>query len=374
MNQKNKKILSQNDPEKVSADLQRVEVVHPSWWRLWLERARSWISEARTVSQTRKAAVLDNLIESASPGVDYFILIILSCTIATLGLIVDSPAVVIGAMLVAPLLSPILGLSMAAISDLRKMFQRSLIAILVGMGVSLAISALLTFLAFHLPSKPLAVISNEILARTNPSLIDLGIALVGGVAAAYALAHPRLSSALPGVAIATSLMPPLCTVGIGIAFLDPSIFLGAALLFAANLAAIIFAGVITFALLGFGPDLSSNKVIISRSLRRSAILILVIIVLLAAFTWNSVAQARLVSVVRTAILETTSEVTQTRLVDLSISSEYGLKEISAILRTSRELTYDEVSMIQSIISDRIDSPVSLEIVTVPMQVIEINNP
>lgn len=337
-------------------------------------RMKAWLASGRILTRTRKAIVLDDLIDAASPGVDFLILTILSCTIATFGLIIDSPAVIIGAMLVAPLMSPILGLSMASISGLNRMFRRSLTAILVGVGVSIVLSAFLTIVAFRLPSKPLVIISNEILARTKPSLIDLGIALAGGAAAAYALAHPRLSSALPGVAIATALMPPLCTIGIGIAFLDPSIFLGAALLFATNLAAIAFSGVLTFAVLGFGPSLPSNKAAISRSLMQSAILILTISILLAAFIWNSVSEAHLYSTVRTAILETTSELTQNRLVDLSILSGGGTRKISVVLRTSRDLSYDEVLKIQSIIADRINQPVSLEIVTVPMQVIEISNP
>ena len=340
----------------------------------WRSRLHTWTSDGLHLSQTRKAIVLDNLIESSSPGVDFFVLIILSCAIATFGLIVDSPAVIIGAMLVAPLMSPILGLSMASIMGLSRLFKRSLFAVLVGLAVAIFLSAIISLLVYRLPSSPLTPISNEILSRTNPSLIDLGIALAGGAAAAYALAHPRLSAALPGVAIATALMPPICTIGVGLAFLDPSIFLGAALLFATNLAAIAFAGIVTFAVLGFGPTSSSNKTAISRSLRLSAIFIFGISILLAVFAWNSVKEAHIYSITRAAIIESTSEMTQNRLVDLNIMADGEVKKISAVIRTSRDLSYNEVQSLQTIISERIGSPVSLEIITVPMQIIEVLNP
>ena len=91
------------------------------------------------------------------------------------------------------------------------------------------------------------------LARTRPTPFDLGVALAGGAAAAYALAQPKLSAALPGVAIATALMPPLCAVGIGVAVGNLEVALGALLLFLTNLAAISFAGIMVFVLLGFRP-------------------------------------------------------------------------------------------------------------------------
>lgn len=374
MEEKNKNQSSPPNPEPGEMDSGKRLAGHLIGRDNWFIRFKTWLRKDSGITQTRKAIVLDDLVDSASPKVGFFILIILSCAIATFGLIVDSPAAIIGAMLVAPLMSPILGLSIASISGLARLFRRSSTAVLAGVGISILLSALLTFVALYLPSRPLIVISNEIIARTKPSLIDLGIALAGGIAAAYALAHPRLSAALPGVAIATALMPPICTIGIGIALLDPSIFLGASLLFATNLAAISFAGILTFALMGFGPSLTTSKSAVSRSLRLSTMSILVIMILLAVFTWSSFSEDRKYNTVRAAILETTSELTQVYLVDLSIVSDMGITKISAVLRTSRQLTSQEVNSIQSVISDSIHSPVSLELVTVPMQVFEVPAP
>jgi hypothetical protein len=92
MNQKNHKKISENVLENASADPQRNVGAQLSWWQVSLKHARAWISEARTLTLTRKQIVLESLFDSASPGVDYFILIFLACIIATLGLIGDSPA------------------------------------------------------------------------------------------------------------------------------------------------------------------------------------------------------------------------------------------------------------------------------------------
>lgn len=169
-------------------------------------RLRTWL---QFLTKERRQEVLDELEEAASPGFDYFLLVVLSCSIAICGLITDSAAVIIGAMLIAPLMSPILGLSLASIAGERHMFQRAMIALIEGVLPAISLSAILGWLAHALPFDFLINLPNEILARTRPSPFDLGIALAGSAAAAYALAQPRLSAALPGVAIATALMLPL---------------------------------------------------------------------------------------------------------------------------------------------------------------------
>ena len=146
----------------------------------------------------RRQEVLEELEQSASPGFDYFLLVVLSCSIATFGLITDSAAVIIGAMLVAPLMSPILGLSLASIAGERGMFQRAVVALIEGVLLAMALSAFLGWMARSLPFDLLLNLPGEVLARTRPSPFDLGIALAGGAAAAYALAQPRLSASNDG--------------------------------------------------------------------------------------------------------------------------------------------------------------------------------
>ena len=162
---------------------------------------RKWL---QPLGQERKQEVLDELSQASSPGFDYFLLVTLSCSIATFGLITNSVAVIIGAMLVAPLMSPILGLSLASVAGEQGMFRKAAVALVEGSLAAVALSTLLGLIASVLPLGIFNVLPSEILARTHPSPFDLGIGLAGGAAAAYALAQPRLSAALPGVAIATA--------------------------------------------------------------------------------------------------------------------------------------------------------------------------
>ncbi len=339
----------------------------------WMRKIFSFAQKTQRLSQTRKAIVLNDLVDSSSPGIDYFILIILSCTIATFGLLTDSAAVIIGAMLVAPLMSPILSLSMASISGLSRLFRRSLLAVIQGAGTAILLSAVIAFFSYRLPFGLQAQLPGEVLARTSPSSIDLGIALAGGAAAAYALAHPRLTAALPGVAIATALMAPLCTVGIGIAFTEPSIILGALLLFITNMVAISFAGIVTFALMGFGArDLEKNNML-SQSLTISAVLVIAIGLLLAALTWNTISEAYVYNQANNVIIDSVTQYTQANLVELNVTAESDSKHINVTLRTTRELTNEEVINIRTELSDKLNSPVSLELVTIPMQVFDIDD-
>lgn len=340
----------------------------------WLKRLSAFLFKEQKLTQTRKAIVLNDLIDSSSPGMDYFVLIILSCTIATFGLITDSAAVIIGAMLVAPLMSPILSLSMASISGRSRLFQRSITAIIEGSGLAIILSAILAFFTYRLPFGVLAKIPSEVLARTNPSPLDLGIALAGGAAAAYALAHPRLTAALPGVAIATALMPPLCTIGIGIAFMDTSIIFGSFLLFITNFISISFAGIVTFAILGFRPrNIEGNQQKVSRNLSIAAFLVLAIGLLLVGLAWKSIAEAHLYYQASDAIVESANTYTTASLVELKITNESDIKKIEVTLRTTRDLSYSEVVALQADISKKLQSPIALELVTIPMQVLDPQN-
>jgi uncharacterized hydrophobic protein (TIGR00271 family) len=228
----------------------------------------------------RRAEVQVLLRDACTPDFDFFLLVALSGVIAASGLITNSAAVIIGAMLVAPLMSPILGISLASITADTRMARDAITGLLRGMLLAVAVALVLTWLAQILPFNPItnpSELPDEILSRTHPSPFDLGIAVAGGMAAAFALAQPQLSAALPGVAIATALMPPLCTIGVGLALREPTIAGGAFLLYLTNLAAIGFAGVLTFYGLGFRPP---GEMLDLRRLPRSLVFSAVLVALL----------------------------------------------------------------------------------------------
>ena len=141
-------------------------------------------------------------------------LIVLSTTIAALGLIGNSAAVVIGAMLVAPLMTPILAVAAALVHG---QARRLVVSFAVLIGGTLAAIGTGWVVSSVAPGTVTATeLTPELLARTVPSLLDLGVAIAAGLAGGYVLTHPRAGSSLPGVAIAVALVPPLATVGISL--------------------------------------------------------------------------------------------------------------------------------------------------------------
>ena len=200
-----------------------------------------WHRMVKPITRERRADVRLGLRESSAPDFDYFVLVILSAIIATLGLLIDSAAIIIGAMLVAPLMSPIIGLGMASITGDDQLLKDSLSSVFRGAVVAVGISFLVALINRFLPFVILQPIPDEVISRTIPGPIDLGVALAGGAAAAYALAMPNISAALPGVAIATAIMPPLSAVGIGLALGRWDVAGGAFLLFVTNAVSITFA-------------------------------------------------------------------------------------------------------------------------------------
>lgn len=165
--------------------------------------------------------------------------------IASLGLNVNSTAVIIGAMLVSPLMGPIMGLGLGmAINDLQ-LLRKALTNFAFATGVSLATSTLYFLLT------PINDAHSELLARTSPNVYDVLIALFGGLAGMVATSSKQKGNVLPGVAIATALMPPLCTAGYGLATFKPEFFLGAFYLFIINTVFIALATLIAARLLLF---------------------------------------------------------------------------------------------------------------------------
>ena len=181
--------------------------------------------------------------------VQFFILMVLSAGIAGFGLANDSAAVVIGAMLVAPLMTPILATSAGIVQGWLDRAVTSLVFVAVGslvaVGVGLVVASLTTRLASGAP------LPGELLARTGPNLGDLAIAVLAGIAGAFVSVRSESSSALPGVGIAVALVPPLATIGMTIGIGRTDLAVGAVLLYLTNLVGIILAASIVFTLAGF---------------------------------------------------------------------------------------------------------------------------
>ncbi|MCL7454243.1 MAG: universal stress protein, partial [Anaerolineae bacterium] len=168
----------------------------------WLRRTGWRLFEMLpTLDLHQQIEVYKAIRDGAQPSVDFFVMIGLSAAIAAIGLLQNSPAVIIGAMLVAPLMAAIFGLSLGVVRGDPRLLRRAFTATLQGMLLAIAVAALLTLI---IPENGLP---GEVLNRTRPTLLDLGVALASGAAGAYALCRKEVSAALPGVAIAAALVP-----------------------------------------------------------------------------------------------------------------------------------------------------------------------
>jgi uncharacterized hydrophobic protein (TIGR00271 family) len=318
-----------------------------------------WRRITRPIDRERRGEVRVRLREASHPGFDFFLLVILSCTIATMGLLTDSVAIIIGAMLVAPLMSPILGLGLASITGDGHLLRDSIAGIIQGAVVAVLVSFLWTWLNRNLPFILLQEVPNEVLARTNPSPIDLTVAIAGGIAAAYALAQPHLSAALPGVAIATALMPPLCTIGVGLAMDRMDIAGGASLLFITNAVAIAFAATLVFFVLGFSPKPITLTNRLPRSLVFAALLTLSLLGPLTYISVNFVQQASDRREVETIVQEEVERILEAELVELDFRRVEDGLSMNITLRTPRPLYYQDSISLQEAIAGRLQQPVEL---------------
>jgi uncharacterized hydrophobic protein (TIGR00271 family) len=197
-------------------------------------------------------AVIERVEEESGWSPRFAFMTLMSAGIAVLGLLLSSPAVVIGAMLISPLMGPIMGLGFSlALFDFAEM-RRSLAALFVATVLAIAFTAIVVLCS------PLKSATAEILARTRPNLFDLLVALFSALAGAFALIRGR-GETIVGVAIATALMPPLATVGYGLATANMAIAGGAFALYATNFVTIALAATIMARLYGFGFRLSAQQ-------------------------------------------------------------------------------------------------------------------
>jgi len=225
------------------------------------------------------------------------------------------------------------------------MLKYGIKTILIGTLVSLLFAALVTLII------PLRLITGEIGARLSPNLLDLGIAVASGVAAAYAHAKEEIAKTLAGVAIAVALVPPLAVAGIGLGWFDWEVFSGAFLLYLTNLAGIIMFGGLTFLVLGFAPF---------RRARAGLIYTLIIIVLVCiplTFSFNRIRQEAQI----TEMLES-SEFGDIRLTDVKV--RFGENpSVSLRLISSSTIEAEQIKQLKSEIERQVGKEIRLEVIT-----------
>jgi len=195
------------------------------------------------VSDKEKTVSVARLIKASTGDFDFYLFVVFGISMASLGLVLNSPEVIIGSMLIAPILYPLLSLALSLVIFDTKLFYRSAQTLALSFATSLIIA-----LFIGLFSGPFtdAGENSQVLARAQPSLLYFFVALISGFAATYALVHANLNELLPGVAISVSLVPPLAAVGIGLGTAHFDVALDAFTLFALNVVGIVMASTVAF--------------------------------------------------------------------------------------------------------------------------------
>ena len=221
---------------------------------------RGWLSRNEAVSDEHRLDIFRQVYldgRQARQRVFRFALLMgFASVLATAGILLDSTAVVIGAMLVAPLITPMMGMALGLVLGWPSRLRRASTLVAAGTAIAIGTGWLIPVLF------PIAVevqANTQIVSRTTPTLLDLLVAVAAGAAGSYALSRPDISSSLPGVAIAIALVPPLGVVGITLHEQQWEEAKGASLLFATNLVAILITGGIVFLLTGVAPVARFNE-------------------------------------------------------------------------------------------------------------------
>ena len=334
--------------------------------RFWLQRIWDALFGALpTLSSEERIEVNKQIRSGAQPDVDFFVMMALAALIATLGLLQNSAALIIGAMLVAPLFTSILALSLGIAQGHARLLRLAIEATLKGIALAITVAVILTVIS------PLRAVTQEIVARTQPNLFDLAVALASGAAGAYAVARKDVAASLPGVAIAAALVPPLAVVGIGLAMGDLSIAGGGGLLFATNLVAIVLAGAVTLLLLGFRPARRDEH---EARLRLGMVTTVLLLVLIAIPLTMVFVQSVATSRTRQVILETLAHHLETmpeaELVGFEFESRGREVEVKATLYAKRPFTAADAERLSDELSQAIGKPARLRLVTIPIMEIE----
>jgi len=198
-------------------------------------------------SKEQYSSLFTSLREESRASESFMVLLILATMIATFGLFINSSSVIIGAMLLAPLMQPIVSLSMGVLR------QDETLQFSAAKTTAIGVLAVLSTAAIIALFTPIEQLTSEMSGRLSPTILDLFVAIVSGIAAAYAKSNTKILGSLAGVAIAVALVPPIAVAGIGLGWGDWSIFSTAFLLFITNLVGIVLAAALTFAMLGFSP-------------------------------------------------------------------------------------------------------------------------
>ncbi len=332
------------------------------------------------------ADLANEMLRASLPSFGFFFMLALAAAIATFGLIANSSPTIIGAMIIAPLMSPILGLAFGCASFERRLITLSIVTIVLGVGLVIAIAFLSTL------TLGMRVTGSEVLSRTQPTLLDLGVALASGGAAAFAHTRRSIANSIAGVAIAVALVPPLAVCGIGLALGGKAIgaageslsefglwgggsdiATGAFILFLTNFVGIIVVAMLVFVAQSYGTWLRSLAVLAVFVVISTALVQPLHQALRELYVKNRVLRL----VVKLAASRPDLITGQGRLESMNAQYRDGRLHVSLVAFVPKSYASnveERMHSFRKIISADVGEPIVLEIDAVPVEVIHVRSP
>lgn len=288
------------------------------------------------------------LAEESSISITYLVLILGSCVIATLGLLSNSVAVIIGAMIIAPLMLPIRGVAFGALEGNVILFRKGLTAILVGTCLAIALAFCIGYLV-RLP-----VFGSEIISRSAPTLLDLGIAIAAGGISGFAKVQPKISESVAGTAIAVALMPPICVVGLGLAQANWALSLGATVLYLTNLLGITLSCMLIFLVTGCTSFQRARKAFFWTLALTS-----ILLVPLGAGFFRLIRQSQLEASLRQALLNRTITLQRVVLLNSNVNWFSNPPQVRLSVRSKEPVTPRQVTLLEEFLEKQIGQKFTL---------------
>jgi len=318
------------------------------------------------LSQEDQKRVYSEVVDLTKGPTDFYVFILFSSLIATLGLLINSAAVIIGAMIVAPLMNPILVVSMGVVRGNLNIIKEGAKHLLLGTMGALAISYII------LIPIPEIKLTAEIMARTQPNLYDLIVALTAGAAGAYATGKSKMFLSLPGVAIAVALMPPLTTTGIGLYLQNPSVYLGSFLLFLTNLGGINLGAILIFLLFGFAKHGEENKTQFLRHFKFSVLLVIMLCIPLVYMTGSVIYKSKVENIIRSTVVTYLEVVIPGAELDTLNWHQEKEEIVIKVIVNSQEVPAKEFAgSLKSTFEENLETPVIFTLEVVPVQIIKV---
>lgn len=323
------------------------------------------MAKSLKLENNQKQGIINKIESETKADNSYIGMAIISSLIATFALLIDDLAVLIGAMLIAPFLTPALGVGMGIVKGDSLLFKKGLINLSLGIVVGVIGSIIIAAIF------PIKGLSEAITDRSAPTLIQLAIAILAGGAAAFSYAYRKIRAVLSGAFVALALVPPISIIGIGIAFFNWELVGGAALLLLANVIGLTLAAVLVFFLFGFRPISRPDNIReVKIGITWLASLFLIIALPLGYIMQTIITDINRENTARAVIDSQFSQSLNTSVNELTINKQKDKILIGFTVRSSGEVDTDKIRNIQSQLEERFNKSVEIDAKLIPTFKIE----